>query len=69
MALIMLKCKMLSKYIIFPPILHNCPICFLGTVHHLLLIFIFLLIYKLKYSQVGSCLIRLNAIIIDINFT
>ena len=40
----------------------------LGIIHLLLLIRILLLIYKLKYSQLESCLISLNARIIHINF-
>ena len=55
-------------YIILPSIHYKCPIYFLNTIHLLFLIYILLLIYKLKHSQVRSCLVRLNARIIHINF-
>ena len=54
--------------LILPPIHHTFLIYFLDIIHLLLLICILLLIYKLKQSQVGSYLIRLNARIIHINF-
>ena len=49
------------KSLPLPSIHHKCPIFFLDTIHFLLSIYNLLLIYNLKHSQVGSCLIRLNA--------
>ena len=50
--------------LVFPPILIKCPICFFGTIDQSFLACIIFSIYELKHSQVGSCLIPLNVILL-----
>ena len=63
----MLKVMELCKHIL-SPFLFKRPICFWSTIHQPSLICNLFLIYKLKHSQMGSCLIHLNIRCIIIYF-